>query len=395
MAFGLRLGSIGAGIALGATKTMRSRMDLQEKSLAEEKRLRTSAAIQEEFTEKKEEKDRKRKAEENASLLGMYGYDKEAQAYWLSTGEEGIKTGLELGKLSLKNNVDPNTLIKSPSFDGSSNSVEEAKNIVVDTEKENNTLTQTERVFTDRLDRGNISALYSPEVKSLTSAVQYANAIRAEINAKTDSERIKAIKTSKYWLDAMQDEAEAKRAPEKTDKNGLANTKITPQLHYEHKESYLKQAGFATDLQGKIKQITEGRLGVAGVAYVEAALASRYVNTRKSDGETIDTVFESLVETTLQNAESIFNRYVDYATANNDFTGGKIFENIKTAQQYADKEFGKNAGGEVFRFYGKDTDTGKYGMYTATYVGKEFYEGEGHKFYLSTFDEILESDRGK
>ena len=123
-------------------------------------------------------------------------------------------------------------------------------------------------------------------------------------------------------------------------------------------------------------------------------MASRYVNTRKSDGETIDTVFESLVETTLQNAESIFNRYVDYATANNDFTGGQIFENIKTAQQYADKEFGKNAGGEVFRFYGKDTDTGKYGMYTATYVGKEFYEGEGHKFYLSTFDEILESDRG-
>ena len=38
MAFGLRLGSIGAGIALGATKTMRSRMDLQEKSLAEEKK---------------------------------------------------------------------------------------------------------------------------------------------------------------------------------------------------------------------------------------------------------------------------------------------------------------------------------------------------------------------
>ena len=49
----------------------------------------------------------------------MYGYDKEAQAYWLATGENGIKTGIELGKLSLKNNVDPNTLIKSPSFDGS------------------------------------------------------------------------------------------------------------------------------------------------------------------------------------------------------------------------------------------------------------------------------------
>tara|TARA_R110000822_G_scaffold90719_2_gene209553 strand:- start:811 stop:1923 length:1113 start_codon:yes stop_codon:yes gene_type:complete len=369
-------------------------MDTHEKGLAEEKRLRTSAAIQEEFTEKKEEKNRKRKAQENASLLGMYGYDKEAQAYWLATGEEGLKTGLELGKLSLKNNVDPNTLIKSPSFDGSPNSVKDAKNIVVDTEKENNTLTQTERVFTDRLDRSNISALYAPDVKSLTSAVQYANAIQAEINAKTDIDKIKAIKTSEYWLDAMQAEAEAKRKPEKTDDAGLANTKITANIHYKHKESYLKQAGFATDLQGKIKQITEGRLGVAGVAYVNAAFASRYVNTHKSDGTPIDTVFESIVDTTLQNAESIFDRHVDYSTANDDFTGGKIFSDIKTAQQFADKEFAKNAEGQVFRFYGTDTDTGTYGIYTAAYVGREFYENTGHKFYLSLFDEVQKLNSG-
>ena len=38
MAFGLRLGSIGAGIALGATKTMRSRMDLQEKKVLPKKK---------------------------------------------------------------------------------------------------------------------------------------------------------------------------------------------------------------------------------------------------------------------------------------------------------------------------------------------------------------------
>ena len=43
----------------------------------------------------------------------MYGYDKEAQAYWLATGENGIKTGNRIRlRLSLKNNVDPNTLIK-------------------------------------------------------------------------------------------------------------------------------------------------------------------------------------------------------------------------------------------------------------------------------------------
>ena len=101
-----------------------------------------------------------------------------------------------------------------------------------------------------------------------------------------------------------------------------------------------------------------------------------------------------LVEETLRNAENIFDRHVDYAMANEEFQGDKVFENIETAQQYADQKFGKTAGGEVFRFYGKDTDTGKYGIYTATYVGKEFYEGEGHKFYLSIFDEILDSDRG-
>ena len=387
MAFGLRLGSIGAGIALGATKTMRSRMDLQEKSLAEEKRLRTSAKIQEEFTEKKEEKDRKRKAEESASLLGIYGYSKEAQAYWLATGEDGIKTGLELGKLSLKNNVDPNTLIKSPSFDGSPNSVEEAKNLVVDTEKENNTLTQTERVFTDRLDRSNISALYTPDAKSLTSAVQYANSIQAEINAKTDSERIKAIKTSEYWLDAMQAEAEKKRAPEKKDDDGLASTKITANIHYKHKESYLKQAGFATDINGRIKQITEGKLGVAGVAYVDAAFASRYVNTRKSDGTPIDTVFESLVDTTMQNAANIFDKHVSYSTANNQFEGDKVFSDIKVAQQYADSKYAKSAAGQVFQFYGKDGD-GNFGKITAAYVGMPFYKGIEHKFYISNFDVI-------
>ena len=389
---GFNIGSILAGAAMGATKSMRNRMDTHEKGLAEEKRLRTSAAIQEEFTEKKEEKNRKRKAQENASLLGMYGYDKEAQAYWLATGEEGLKTGLELGKLSLKNNVDPNTLIKSPSFDGSLNSVEEAKNLVVDTEKENNTLTQTERVFTDRLDRSNISALYAPDAKSLTSSVQYANSIQAEINATTDSERIKAIKTSEYWLAAMQAEAEKKRAPEKKDDDGLASTKITATIHYKHKESYLKQAGFATDINGRIKQITEGKLGVAGVAYVDAAFASRYVNTRKSDGTPIDTVFESLVDTTMQNAANIFDKHVSYSTANNQFEGDQVFSDIKVAQQYADSKYAKSAAGQVFQFYGKDGD-GNFGKVTAAYVGMPFYKGIEHKFYISNFD-IIPQDRG-
>ncbi len=51
----------------------------------------------------------------------------------------------------------------------------------------------------------------------------------------------------------MQAEAEKKRAPEKKDDDGLASTKITANIHYKHKESYLKQAGFATDINGRIK----------------------------------------------------------------------------------------------------------------------------------------------
>ena len=394
---GFNIGGIIAGGSRAATSIMQSRMKAHEKSLldtaTQEERLRTAAEIQEEFEDRKDKKDRERKAKDNAKLLSVYGYDSDSAAYWLAAGDDGFKQGVELGQLALKNGVDPNTLINSPSFDGSPKAIDDAKTIAVDTsEQEDNKLSQTENVFMSGLNRSNIASLYAPEAKSLTSSVQYANAIQAEINAKTTDELIKARKVSNYWLNAMQKEAEKKRAPEKVNEDGLANTKITPDIHYRHKESYLKQAGFATDINGRIKQITEGKLGIAGVAYVNAAFDSRYVNTRKSDGETIDTIFESIVDATLQNAANIFDRHVDYATANNKFQAGKVFESKEAAQQYADSNFGKNAGGQVFQFYGKDRD-GNFGKITATYVGKEFYEGSGHKFYISNFD-IIPQDRG-
>ena len=128
------------------------------------------------------------------------------------------------------------------------------------------------------------------------------------------------------------------------------------------------------------------------MAYVDAAFASRYVNTRKSDGTPIDTVFESLVDTTMQNAANIFDKHVSYSTANNQFEGDQVFSDIKVAQQYADSKYAKSAAGQVFQFYGKDGD-GNFGKVTAAYVGMPFYKGIEHKFYISNFD-IIPQDRG-
>ena len=59
---GFNIGGIIAGAAKGATATMRNRMNAHEKTLAEEKRLRTSAEIQADFEEKSAEKKEKRQA---------------------------------------------------------------------------------------------------------------------------------------------------------------------------------------------------------------------------------------------------------------------------------------------------------------------------------------------
>ena len=59
---GFKIGSILAGAAMGATTSMRNRMDLHEKGLAETKRLRQSAEIQEEFTAKSDKKKEKKKS---------------------------------------------------------------------------------------------------------------------------------------------------------------------------------------------------------------------------------------------------------------------------------------------------------------------------------------------
>jgi hypothetical protein len=307
---GFNIGSILAGAAMGATTSMRNRMDLHEKGLAETKRLRQSAKIQEEFTERSESKKEKRKAERDAQSLRDLGYEPELIAQFLRGGDTSITNASNWAIDGIKKGVNVNTIWKSPTVTGS--------NLKDDTNAINSVMgsvstdsgSQTANAFS--IDPEVMSTIYAPKPTDKTLDALYATAVQEELKAlKAEDENalVKAQTDKASYLLAM---AQKSAASEKQGEPFNAFGKLSISKTFEVERENALQALGALGIVEGLKQTIDGSKQLQGLAdlYVHKYTGESGLNTN-SNGGVMSKAFEALRKARLRSGQDILT---DYAT---------------------------------------------------------------------------------
>ncbi len=319
---GFNIGGIIAGAAKGATATMRNRMNAHEKTLAEEKRLRTSAEIQTEFEEKSAEKKEKRQAERDAEALRNLGYEPELVAKFLRGGEASITQASQWAVDALKKGVNVNTIYKASSVKGA--------NLSEDTQQINNILNVatendvSETVSAFDLDTNVLKTIYAPKPTDKSLDALYANAAQRELKAlQTGNEKeLREAQTEKsaYLLSIKQKHI----ANSKADKPFEAFSKPSISTTFKlAKEDSLRSLGDVGIIDG-VMQLIGGSKGLDGIADLITYQTTRDINRNTKD-EIMSDQFEAQREGILFKGRK---NLIDYAN-NVDETSSNLFKQDK------------------------------------------------------------------
>ena len=320
---GFNIGTIIAGGAIGATKTMRNRMNAHEKTLAEEKRLRTSAEIQTEFEEKSAEKKEKRQAERDAAALRNLGYEPELVAKFLRGGEASITQASQWAVDALKKGVNVNTIYKASSVKGA--------NLNDDTQQINNIMNVaseddgSETVSAFGLDPDVLKTIYAPKPTDKSLDALYADAVKREIDALkrgNDGAYLDAKADKSAYLLSMQ---QKHAANSKADKKFEPFSKPSMTETFKLEEQRALEALEAVGLVEGIRQTIDGSKQLRGLSnlYQHKYTGESGLNI-DADGEPMSEQFEAMRRMRLRAGKDIL---VDYALDPNDDKNIFRFEN--------------------------------------------------------------------
>ena len=381
---GFKIGSILAGAAMGATTSMRNRMDLHEKSLAETKRLRQSAEIQEEFTDKRDKKKEQRKAERDAQALRDLGYEPELIAQFLRGGDTSITNASNWAIAGLKKGVDVNTIYKSSSVAG--NNLEDDTNTINTVLESVSTDSSSQTANAFSLDPEVMSTIYAPKPTDKTLDALYATAVQAELKALKagDEDALRRAQTDKasYLLSMSQKSAATEKAGEPY--TPFSKLSITKTFEVE-RENALQALG-AVGIVAGVNQTIDGSKQLQGLAdlYVHKYTGESGLN-RNSNGDPMSEEFEALRNARLRSGQDILTDYATTATSSSVFSVPAETPNDPSVEKfsYTDAlQYARNGQmkvGQVVKVSGNKeltrSDGTKYevpGIFHFVYLGKAF-----------------------
>jgi len=377
---GFNIGTIIAGGAIGATKTMRNRMNAHEKTLAEEKRLRTSAEIQTEFEEKSAEKKEKRQAERDAEALRNLGYEPELVAKFLRGGEASITQASQWAVDALKKGVNVNTIYKASSVKGA--------NLSDDTQQINNIMNVasgddgSETVSAFGLDPDVLKTIYAPKPTDKSLDALFASATQRELRAmQTGNENeLREAQTEKsgYLYAMKQKHLATTKKGEENNPFGKVSISTTFKLA---KEDSLRALG-AMGLVDGVMQLIDGSKGLDGISDLLTYQTTREINRNEKDVVMSDQ-FEAQREGKLFKGRKTL---IDYAsTIAIDDTSSNLFKQEKVSTfSYDDalrfSQSGQLKVGQVIKVTGSQTKKRMNGEeYTASGIFNFVYLGAGFK----------------
>tara|TARA_R100001377_G_scaffold306_1_gene296 strand:+ start:777 stop:2000 length:1224 start_codon:yes stop_codon:yes gene_type:complete len=314
---GFNIGSILAGAAMGATTSMRNRMDTHEKSLAETKRLRQSAEIQEEFTDKREKKKEDRQSERDAQALKALGYSDALIAFHLRGGAKGVDSATLIGMEASKNGYDVNTLYKSKDVTGSNieNDAGAINNIMSTVPSDGGS--QTINAFS--LDPDVMKQVYTVTATDKTLDAMLATTTKKAMKAQREGDE-------QAYVQAMSDQSSILLsiknkhiATTKADKpyNAFGTISITTMFKETRNKNLL--ALNAISIEGEVTTIIDGSKYLQGMADV-LTFQDLEKNNKGKDGKLMSDEFEALRQSSLLSGQKSLTDYASDPTNSNIFT---------------------------------------------------------------------------
>lgn len=314
---GFRIGSILAGAAMGATTSMRNRMDLHEKSLAETKRLRQSAEIQEEFESKSDKKKEDRQSERDAQALKALGYSDALIAFHLRGGAKGVDSATLIGTEALKNGYDVNTLYKSKDVTGSNieNDAGAINNIMSTVPSDGGS--QTINAFS--LDPDVMKQVYTVTATDKTLDAMLATTTKRAIKAQREGDEQAYVTAMSDQTSILMSIKEKHIATTKVDKpyNPFGTISITTMFKETRNKNLL--ALNAISIEGEVTTIIDGSKYLQGMADV-LTFQDLEKNNKGKDGKLMSDEFEALRQSSLLSGQKSLTDYASDPTNSNIFT---------------------------------------------------------------------------
>ena len=314
---GLRIGSILAGAAMGATTSMRNRMDLHEKSLAETKRLRQSAEIQEEFESKRDKKKADRQSERDAQALKALGYSDALIAFHLRGGEKGVNSATLIGMEASKNGYDVNTLYKSKDVTGSNieNDAGVINNIMSTVPSDGGS--QTINAFS--LDPDVMKQVYTVTATDKTLDAMLATTTKRAIKAQREGDEQAYVEAMSEQSSILMSIKKKHIATTKKDKpsDPFGTLSITT-MFKESRNRYLLALN-AISIEGEVTKIIDGSLNLQGMADI-LTYQDLAKNNKGEDGQPISKEFDVMREAVLNSGNKFLSDYASDPSNSNIFT---------------------------------------------------------------------------
>ena len=314
---GFNIGSILAGAAMGATTSMRNRMDTHEKSLAETKRLRQSAEIQEEFTEKSDKKKEDRQSERDAQALKALGYSDALIAFHLRGGAKGVDSATLIGTEALKNGYDVNTLYKSKDVTGSNieNDAGAINNIMSTVPSDGGS--QTINAFS--LDPDVMKQVYTVTATDKTLDAMLATTTKKAIEAQRVGDEQAYVTAMSDQTSILMSIKKKHLATTKADKpsDPFGSLSITT-MFKESRNRYLLALN-AVSIEGEVTKIVDGSLHLQGMADI-LTYQDLEKNNKGEDGKLISKEFDVMRDAALRSGNKFLKDYASDPTNSNIYT---------------------------------------------------------------------------